>query len=177
MAVGASTYGTAARVQALVGDIVEARTFGTATTPTLVEVEGMLDDVAREIHATIAEAGYPIETASTLSTSYAAVHEFLRHLNSVGAAVLALDSMSGEAVAPEGGEIIQTRSQRLAARYKRLLALCRGQMIARLGLARSRSLTATMSAGAYQDDDGNVKAPFFERGMQDFPNTRSLVEE
>ena len=177
MAVGASTYGTAARVQALVGDIVEARTFGAATTPTLVEVEGMLDDVAREIHATLAEAGYPVETAAVLAASYVAVHEFLRHLNSIGAAALALDSMSGEAVAPEGGEIIQTRSQRLASRYKRLLALCRGQMIARLGLARSRSLTATMSAGAYQDDDGNVKAPFFKRGMQDFPNTRSLVEE
>lgn len=177
MTVGASTYGTAARVQALVGDIVAGRAFSASTTPTLTEVEGMLDDVAREIHATLTEAGYPVETAATLAASYVAVSEFLRHVNSVGAAVLALDSMSGEAIAPEGGEIVQTRSQRLASRYKRLLGQCRGQMIARLGLARTRRLTATLSIGSYEDDDGNVKAPFFKRGMHDFPNTRSLVEE
>lgn len=177
MAVGASTYGTAARVQALVGDVAASRTFGTTTVPTLAEVEGMLDDVAREIHAVLAEAGYPIETATTLSTSYAAVHEFLRHLNSVGAAVLVLDAMSGEAIAPEGGEIVQTRSQRLAARYKRLLGQCKGQMIARLGLAKARNATATLSVGSYQDDDGNTKEPFFKRGMHDFPNTRTLLEE
>lgn len=177
MALGSNTYGTVDRVQALVGDLAEGRVFTVSTQPTLAEVETLLDDVASEIHSELAKFGYPILTNAVLTSDHAVAQTYFRNTNTVGAAAYILDTGSAEAVTPgDEQEGVQTRSQRLSSRYKRLLKLIDGPMLSELGLTRTRKQTDGLLVGSYQDSDGNVNKPFFKRGQFDFTGSRSLTE-
>ena len=173
MAVGANTYGSVARVSALVGDVVAARTFGAGTVPTVTEVEGILDDIASEINVELEGARYTLETASDLATNQPRVSDFLIALNSWGAAAAVLDTLplisvaAGLDGAGEGGGRRDALNRRYLSGLKRI---------------REKRLNATRSAirvkvGSAVDDDGNVKKPIFTREGTTWPGTVSLVED
>ena len=170
MSVGAYTYGTVARVEALVGDVVASRAFAAGTTPTLTQVEAFLDDIAAQIVAELSGARYTVETATALATNQPRVHEFLRAINSYGAAALVLQT--SPAVAFMGGEEGEggDRPTQLWREYQRGLKMIRD---GRLSAARS---TIQVYAGSQEDEDGNTKKPIFTRDVTDYPSTWSLTE-
>ena len=152
MAVDTYTYGTVDGVQALVGDAAADRTFATFTVPSDTEVEGFLDDIASELHAALAEAGYPVELAATLLASYPRVYRVLHYANNVGTAAYLVDSFSGEAIAsPDDLQTVATRTQRLYRRYNRLLKNIKGNALERLGLVRSTKVGAGMATSVTSD--------------------------
>lgn len=177
MALSARTYGTVERTKDRIAEIFEGRSPSPATVPSVAEIERALDDIASEIHMALAEAGYAVETSATLNTDAPRVLEWLRHANSVGAALLVLESMPAEAVTPEDEQGVQTRAQRLFSRYKRLMAMIPGRALEQFGLTKARKLTQGLYVGSHLDSDGNTKLPLFKRGMTSFVGTRDLTEE
>lgn len=177
MALNDYTYSTTARVQALVGDLAESRTFSTTTAPTLAEVETMQDDVASEIHAALAKEGYPVNTSSAVSTAAPRVHAFLRTINTYGAAALILMTMPSESTSPEAEESSTSRANVYRKRYTDGLKQIAGPTIERLGLARTTTRTTNFRAVQRLNSDGDVKAPFFKRGQHDIAGSRELTED
>ncbi len=176
MAVGVYTYGSVARVQSLVGDVVASRTFGTGTVPTLVEVELFLDDIASQIHAAMAEGGYTVPTAAVLTTSAPRAAGWLGMLNSLGACALVLQSLPYEAQAAALPDAPPSRGNWFQRRFEDgLKRIAEGNFLATLGLTRTGRYDAIF-AGGQEDEDGNEKLPFFKRGMDDYPGSRSLVD-
>ena len=84
MAVGANSYGTVARVQSRVGDLVDSQAFTTTTKPTLAQVEELIDDVASLMNAELRAAGYTVPVAN--SGDDVEAFAWLRAANSAGAA-------------------------------------------------------------------------------------------
>lgn len=176
MAVGDFTYGTVARVQALVGDVVAARTFGTGTFPTLVQVEGFLDDVASELHAALADGGWPIQTLTNLTTNAPRAVGWLAALNAFGACALVLQSLPYEAQASALPDAPPSRGNWFRKRFEDGLDRIRkGNFLAIMGLARTNRIDRIF-AGSQENADGEIKLPFFSRGMDDDPGSRSLTE-
>ena len=164
MGLGIYTYGTVARVQTLGGDAVALRVFATGTVPTLAEVESILDDIAAEIVMVLQKAQYTLETAANLIINQPRVHEYLRMLNSVGAAAVVLETLPSVAImAGEEGEG-GGRATSLRRRYLSGLKLIREGR-----LSATRSIVEKAWAGSAQDDEGNVKEPAFTRAMTDYP--------
>lgn len=170
MAIGAYTYGTEARVEALVGDVVAGRNFTTLTIPTSAQVEGFLDDIAEEINAVLVGADYTVETAALVLTNYPRTSAYLTMLNSIGASVLVLQTMPS--VAFTVGEEGQGggRLQMLQARYKAGL-----KMIEQRKLSLSRS-AIRVKANQRLDDNGNEKKPLFTREDDFYGGVRDLAE-
>jgi len=166
MAVDANTYGTVARVEARVGDLVDARTFGTATVPTLVQVEALLDDTAAQINAVLKRYGYAVPVATGTDPEAFA---WLRSANSAGAAALALNTVPGEALDPETPDPIRIRRQGLWAELNAVLkAIREGELPA------TRTVSSYVSkayAGSQQDEDGNATEPIFKRQSGSYPGT------
>ena len=71
MAVHADAYGTVARVEALVGDVVASRTFSTTTTPTKAQVEDIISDVGHELNNYLKTFGYTAPATSTDTYAHA----------------------------------------------------------------------------------------------------------
>lgn len=170
MALSANTYGTVARVQALVGDIVSGRIFTTGTIPTLAQVEVILDDIASEINVELEGARYTLETAADFATNQPRVSDFLITLNTRGAAAEVLSTLPNQAVAPA----IEGDALDRATFYHR-------RYLSGLKRIREKQLNATRSAlrvkaGGATDSLGNTTKPIFTRDLTDFPGTRSLTE-
>jgi len=172
LAIGIWTYGSVARVEALCGDVVAARTFGAGTVPTVTEVEAILDDIASDINVELEGARYTLETAADFATNQPVVSAFLIALNSWGAAAAVLDTLplisvaAGLDGAGEGGGRRDALNRRYLSGLKRI---------------REKRLNATRSAirvkvGSAVNDDGETKKPIFRRDLTDFPGTRSLIE-
>ncbi len=170
MAVGANSYATVARVEARVGDMVAARTFGAGTVPTVTEVEEIIDDIAAEINAELEAARYTLETAADFATNQPRVSDFLIACNSWGAAAAVLDMLPsisiGAGLDGEGGGRRDALNRRYLACLKRIRE-------GRLSATRSAIRIKVLSQA---DKDGNTKLPIFTRDITDFPGTRSLVE-
>lgn len=171
MGVGIYTYGTTARTQVLIGDLVAGRLFTTETLPTLTQMEGLLDDVAAEMNAVLTGAGYTVDTAALVATNYPRTSDYLAMLNSVGAAALVLQTLPSIAytagVEGEGGG----RLQMLQARYKAGLKMIEQR---RLSLGRS---AIRVKANQRLDEDGNEKEPLFRRDDDFYPGTRPTDED
>lgn len=176
MAVGANTYGTVARVEALVGDVVASRTFGTGTIPTLVQVELLLDDVAAELHAALAEGGWPIQTLANLTINAPRAVNWLALLNVYGACALVLQSLPYEAQASALPDAPPSRGNWFRKRFEDGIERIRtGNFLASMGLTRTGRLEK-IYAGSQENADGETKLPLFTRGMDDYPGSRSLTE-
>jgi len=164
MAVGANTYGTVARVEARVGDLVDSRTFSTLTVPTLAQVEALLDDAANQLNAILKRYGYTVPVNSTDDPE---AYGWLQAANSAGAAALVLNTVPGESLDPDTPDPIRVRRQGLWAEMNAVMnAIRRGEFPA----TRTVSSHVTKAyAGSQEDDDGNEKEPVFKRGMTDYP--------
>lgn len=171
MALEANTYGTVARVEALVGDVVAGRTFGAATKPLNDdEVEDILDDIAADINIEWEGARYTLETAANLETNQPRVFDYLRSLNSIGAAAMVLDTLPsisiGAGIDGEGGGRRDALQRRYLSGLKRI----------REGRIRATRSAVRINVGSATDSDGRTKKPIFTRDLTDFPSTRSLTE-
>lgn len=177
MAVDADSYGTVARVEAIVGDIAanatDPREFATTTIPTLEQVEGFIDDVASELNVALINAGY---TSPVVVGTDKAAFNYLRHANSCGAVLLVLDSLPLDAYETPnpGGPPTGRRGH------------CQNVYLAALRIIEQERLTADratggthlsdLKVGSATDSDGNTNKPIFKRGDTDYPSSRSLTK-
>ncbi len=171
MAVGSFTYGTVARVEALVGDVVASRTFATGTTPKLAQVETFLDDTAAEIHAAMAEAGYTVPTSAEATTSAPRAANWLALINTYGAAAMVLQSVPYESQAPEVSEAPNSRSGWFYKRFKEGLEKISGRFLANLGLTVGKPSSDLLVVTSYKNSDGDIKTPLFKRDTFDYPGS------
>lgn len=171
MALGAFTYGTVARVEALAGDLVAARTFGASTVPSTTEIEAIIDDIAAEINVELEGARYTLETAANFATNQPRVSDFLIALNSFGAAAVLLDTLPSISIG--AGEELSEGGGRRDAFNRRYLSGLKRIREKRLSATRS---TVRVKAGSATDADGRTTKPIFTRSLTDYPGTRSLVE-
>lgn len=173
MAVGANTYGTVARVETLVGDLVASRTFTTGTVPTIAQVETFLDDVANEINAYLSMNQYTMPVSATTD---AQARGIVTSANCYGAAALVLAMLPTEiSIMPNGQALDIGKSRRsfFESKYKEIL-----KSIIDHKFPATRSLDALeVFAGSEEDSDGNTKLPIFTRSVTDYPGSRSLVDE
>jgi hypothetical protein len=65
MGIGANSYGTVAKVEALTTRWTDGGTYKTTTQPTLVQVEGFIDDVSALVNTVLAQNGFTIPVSAT----------------------------------------------------------------------------------------------------------------
>lgn len=172
MAVGANTYGSAARVEVLVGDLVASRDFTTGTTPTEAQVETFLDDVANELNAYLDANGYTVPVSATTD---AAARGILVSANCYGAAALVLAMLPSEIFVMPSGEQVEIGKSRRAYFEKKYQDV--------LKTIQARTFPATRSnealeayAGSQENADGYTKLPIFTRNVTDYPASRTLTD-
>jgi len=172
MGVGTNTYAEHEDVERLIGDIVSGREFDIDTTPSLAQVETELDNAAADLNRELDQVGY---TVPVDETSYPTAYAFLKAANAYGAAAVLLATIPAEAYNPDdevetGGE---DRSKTYSIKFNHALKAIRES---RLRAGRWKNRLNDMFAGSQEDEDGNVKAPIFTRGMDDYPGRRTLTE-
>ncbi len=170
MALDSKTYGTVARVEALVGDMVASRAFTTNTQPKKAQVEVFLDNMASELNAALEVAGY---TVPVVEADDEVAFEFLRAANVYGACVLVLTSSPAEAGLDLESEAMRTRIQTFNGFMKRALDRIKE---GRLDATKTDRAFRHAYAGSQEDSAGNTKLPIFTRDIFDYPGSRSLTE-
>jgi hypothetical protein len=171
MSVGANTYGTAAGVQNLIGDIVASRVFTTGTIPALATVEAILDQVAGEINVHLKANGYSVPVA--LATDPEA-HALLLQANNAGAAAVLLSTGPSEAWEQPGlDDVSRGRRHMFENLLTRTLKLIQER---RLPATRTSLGFEDLIVGSKLDTDGKTRTPIFTLGRWDYPGTRSLSE-
>src|SRR3990167_275566 len=168
MAVGASTYGSVAGVEKLVGDVVASRAFGAGTVPTTTQVEGILDDVAAELNNALEIGGYTTPVAAADANGRA----YLAAANNYGAAAIALTLVPTHVFNPDMEDVGQSRAEMYQARFTRALKVIDDQKIA---ASRAHGRLRHIYSGAQEDDDGNKRLPVFTRDEGVNTGTRSRV--
>ena len=165
MAESTNSYGSDSGVAKLVGDIVLARTFGTTTIPTLIQVEQIIDGVAAELNVAFQSVGIavPISTGSD-----PIVHQYLVHVNDQGAAAQVLGTIPGNAFRPGQEEVGSNRIEMYQASYLRALEAIKNNEVR---ATRSRRRTQVAFAGSQEDSNNRRKKPMFTR--EDDYNPRS----
>ena len=162
MSVDTYTYGSADGVGRYVGYMPGTeRHFTEATVPSLDTVEGILDQVASEIHLQLADNGYQIDLAADVLADAPHAHAFLAQCNNLGAAARVLMTMPYEAD-PDS----ETRPN-FAKLYKDQIAKIEGGGLEGLGLVRPSTLAGNlrMSNTGQFNTDGSTKKPLFWRGQ------------
>ncbi|MCK5640569.1 MAG: hypothetical protein KAJ19_07225 [Gammaproteobacteria bacterium] len=170
MAVGPNTYGTVAGVERLIGDLVDNRTFGVGTVPTLVQAEAELDNAAAEINARLDAAGY---SAPVVNADYPFAYAYLKAANEYGAAARLLSTVPSE-VYSDDEDVVEagpTRVQTYASMFNKAIKVIDTQ---KLRATRWRAIEIEM--GSRYDDAGNEKLPMFTRDQDNYPGTRPLVK-
>ena len=166
MAVDANTYGTVARVEARVGDLVSGRTFSVSTTPTLAQVEEVLDDMASRLNMELRANGYTVPVAN--SGADVEAFAYLRGANSAGAAATVLNMLPGIALDPDGADENSNRRSGLWAEFKAALKYINsGALPATRGITGE---TQKAFAGSQEDADGNIREPIFTRERTSQPS-------
>lgn len=173
MTVDTYTYGTVAGVHRRIGWIVASRApFDGTTQPALSEVEAALDGIASNIHAKLIEAGYPVNTKASVTTTSARLAKWLENINEDGAAADLLMTFPS-ATDPDSAN---NPPKYFSKRYEAGLSMIAGKTLDRFGLSREETLSEGLESGSYKTSDGDVKKPLFSRSMMDYPSSRSLTE-
>ena len=173
MTVSTYTYGTVAGVQQRVGWVVPDRTFGSSTTPTYAEVEHILDQIAADIHTKLAEAGYPIDTKTTITANAPRAATWLELLNELGACAEIVMSFA-QAGDTERDE---NPSGYYRSSYKNSLKMIGSNFLHHLGLSKERNLSDNLVCTSDLNEDGEEKKPLFKRSTFDYPGARTIVED
>ena len=170
MAVGANTYGTEARVEARIGDLVASRNFTTSTTPTTAQVEEALDDIADDLNHNLRASGYTVPIAN--SDSDVEAYGLLVMANTLGACALLLSSFPTEAIDPDAADALGgNRAAYYQRRYEQVMTLIKDRELA---ASRGTTRLGRVYTGAQEDAaTGLTKSPVFTRDMWDFPGSIS----
>ena len=172
MALDSDTYGTVARVERLVGDLVQGRSFSLNSIPTLAQVEGFLDDTASELNSALTFAEYTVPVVVGTDT---AAFNYLAHGNSCGAAFLVLDALPAEAYTEPGEESpSQGRKQSYERIFWNLIKVIKAEQIP-AEKTSGGTILAPFKVGSAMDANGNTTKPIFTRSLTDNPSSRSLT--
>lgn len=174
MTVGTYTYGTTDGLHRKVGWVIPSRAaFGVSTTPTLTQAEAILDEVAAEIHAALAEAGYPVSTKTVVAAAAPRAAAWLTGLNEAGASAVVLAGF----ITALDPETEKTPEGFWEARYKAGKKMINGAFLDNLGLSRERELSALLVCTSIEDESGVEKEPLFKRDMWQYPGSWPVAEE
>lgn len=176
MAVDSYTYGVVAGLQRRVGWMVPDKRFSANTSPTLGEVEQILDQVASRIHMQLQQHGYPVNTYAEVLALSAPAARWLRWLNEVGAAGELTQMFPMEAMPDYDTSRFGHGRPSYSSDFKRGLQQIGTNALERLGLTKETESSSDLVCGSCTTTDGETKKPIFTRGMYDYPGTRSLVE-
>ena len=174
MAVGANSYGTVARVELLVGDLVASRTFSTTTTPTIAQVEQMIDDTAYEINAALRSNGYTVPVAN--SSPNVETFGVLRAANSYGAAALVLAMLPSEAWVSNSEADIEITKSRRSFYEKKFNDIIKAINSFKLYATRTGDSMEAYAGSQEDTESGETKLPIFTRSQTDYPGSRTLQE-
>ncbi len=175
MAIDEYTYGEINGVARRMGWVTGAgKSFTQDTNPTQNEVEIALDDVAAEIHGLLAANGFPIQTRAAITGLSTRLIAWFKNLNEIGASANLLMNFSVSGDPEEGGPRPQVHWRKKWETLSKMISS--GAFLENMGLARAQSASRDLASGSYQDEDGYDKLPAFERGMTDYPGSRSLSE-
>ena len=170
MAVKSTTYGSVAGVEALVGDLVDSRTFSTSTVPTIAQVESFLDQIGGELNSTLTTADYVVPVV-TGDDPYSFDH--LVALNNAGGAVMVLQMLPAEAgISINDNEQSNGRIRGYNAFYMRGLKRIEAGQLA----ATKAALSQTFVAGSRENADGDINKELFRRGIHGYPALLELTE-
>ena len=165
-----AAYATAANVEALVGDLVTARSFGASTIPTSTQLTSFLSITAATINVALQAAGY---TTPVVAADDPFVHEWLVNLNACGAAVYVLSTMPTTSYSEPGEESpSQGRRQFFENVWRTGLKRIEQRKLSASGLVSDRNYVISGSA---QDSSGTTKVAIFSREVFDFPGGRDLT--
>jgi hypothetical protein len=165
MAVSDYTYGTVVGLQVKAGWVVSSRTFTVSTVPSTSEVEGVLDNIASEIHMRLAKHGYPVYTKAVVVASAPRVATFLGQLNELGAAAELIQTYAIAGDPTDGSR----PSGYWKDQFKQGLEQIASGALDYLGLTRERALSSNLVGTWVEDENGNEKKPLFKRNMFDVP--------
>ena len=173
VAIDSSSYGTKAGIEALIGDIVDSRTFTASTTPTETEMVKAIDDVADMINVLLDSVGYIVPVDSS---DFPVAHGFLVGCNEAGAAARLLGSVPPNVYDPNE-EIVDagtSRQQTYINELNRCFARIRAQEIR---ADRRTDRFENIFTGAQENAQGKTKLPMFTRDLHDNPEAgRALTE-
>lgn len=173
MTIDSYSYGTEAGCEQKAGWVVPDRDFDATSVPSDTEVHNIIDTVASEIHQALAEAGYPIQTKSDVTTNAPRAVKWLEQLNELGAAADIIQNF-GIAGDPEDNS---RPAGYWRKRFEDGLKRIRGGALSHLGLSRDRDLSAYLVGTSYKNTDGDIKKPFFKRGQFNAPGSTALTED
>jgi len=167
MGVHADAYGTLARVEALVGELVSNKRFTTATVPTKAEVEDVISVTGHEINNWLESFGYtsPIsqaddETAYLIAKSANEAEAALRVLNMTPA--------FGRTGFDDEDMEVGGRARNWHNQFNRFMLLIKDGT---LSSTRSRTRFSYIRSGAEYNRDGSTKLPMFTRDKFAHPDT------
>ena len=173
MPVAATTYGTVAGVERMIGDIVADRTFAVGTVPTLIECEAALDAIANVINARLDYKGY---TVPVVEATYPYAYGLLAEANNNGAAARLLGTIPTQAYDPD--EQMEDTGATRPQMYERYLnQVLKMIMKGEIRAGMRKRMMADLRVGASKDEDGDLKEPLFRRRMDEYPGSRILPTE
>lgn len=173
MSLNATTYGTIVGLTPKCAWLVPDRAFDGSSIPTLTEAEEALNQTASQIHAKLAEAGYAIETLTTVTSDAPRAEEWLARVNEAGAAA---DLIQGFAIADDP-EARTTPSAFWRKIFEDGLKMIAGSFLSEMGLSKNREKSQYLTATSLDNEDGKEKLPLFRRSTFDAPGARSLTKE
>ena len=168
MALEANTYGLVADIEALIGDLAPSKDFTGSTEPKEADVELALDAAAHEINRALEVAGYAVPVVvGTDPTAFA----WLADINNYGACVTIIGMFPGTPYDPdEEAPPSSSRRGQYAALFKAgIKKIEENKLVASMDI----SMAKRFETGARLDTDGNTRSPLFERGMTDYPGSRT----
>lgn len=146
-------YGSIARVESLVGDLVPSRTFGDDTVPSSGEVEQFLEERASQLTMALRKAGYTVPVTDQETSKW------LELINSTGAAILVMGSYPlGGYADPSFDSPSMGRRHSLEKEWKDAFKL-----IDSGALPAEKTLTKMHQAKVGQSTTSTE--PYFKRGM------------
>ena len=168
MAVNVRSYGTVTEVEALVGDLIEDRTFTSTTTPSLLQVERFIDLTAARINALLTSYNYSVPVSESDSPD---AYLQLVLANSAAAADLALSVLPVEAIvmpgAPQDG--IGNRKNFLWMLYKDVLEDIRHRRFSapRIGWGKQMRVGTEDLPPRFRRDQFSHPATRYEQTLED----------
>jgi len=169
MAVASDTYGTVARLEHRIGDLVASRTFTSGTNPKLAGVEQILDDVADELNAIMKAVGYTVPVSASDDPE---AYNLLMKANVAGAGAIILNIFPTVAVSLDDPDPLANRIGGLQHEYNKVIDLIKEHLFP---ATRATGRLARMVSGSRLDKNLSVKSPIFTRANSDFPSSRSLT--
>lgn len=157
-----TVYGRVERVESLVGDLVDGRTFDDDTVPSVGEVEQFLEERAATLNMALRRSGYTVPVTDTETLKW------LEYINAVGAAIIVISTLPLAGYAdPSFDSPSVSRRHAFEKEWKDAFKMISDGV---LPAAKTLSDMHEAYSGARLDSSGSVKNPMFKRDMLRHPS-------